>query len=217
MTEEACVITPTAFYHSAVINYHSSTLGFIPLFITYLYIQEKWSFPSGINQKEGKTAPWMIKDGVCLPQRTARWGRLRAMQYSSLKHFPTSRLRSGQYSALSITGIIHHPSIFYLAHPGPGHGEAAAFPRRTPSTDHQAIASLIHRASLRSHVFTWQWHFGLWQCKRLKTGSAYISWRCKSGSLKSMGRIFAAKKVHSGMPFRTFLTHGIVCPIVWLA
>lgn len=41
MTEEACVITPTAFYHSAVINYHSSTLGFIPLFITYLYIQEK--------------------------------------------------------------------------------------------------------------------------------------------------------------------------------
>lgn len=37
--------------HTAIINYHAFTLWFIPPFITYLYIQDELSFPSGINQK----------------------------------------------------------------------------------------------------------------------------------------------------------------------
>lgn len=69
-TEEACVITHTVFYHSAVINYHLFTLWFIPLFITYSYIQEKVSSPPGINQKQEELvgSRWMIKVGVCLPR-----------------------------------------------------------------------------------------------------------------------------------------------------
>lgn len=90
-TEEACVITPTAFYHSAVINYHPLLFWFIPLFITYSYIQEKLSFPSGINQKEEElvVSRWMIKDSVCLPRCGVDESRARLAGQGLRQHWNT--------------------------------------------------------------------------------------------------------------------------------